>query len=135
MTEFADSLGTDQSTISRYESGQVVPSRTVLILLFLLASGAERDAIREAMGDVGEASLMARYRHAEEALKLLPKRTDVSRVEFAEESAAIISSKEPIDPVLVELLKLFRGHGRNRKLRQAVAQMLPYFEFVAGQKT
>jgi transcriptional regulator with XRE-family HTH domain len=134
MTEFAESLGTDQSTISRYESGQVVPSKTVLILLFLLASGEERDAILEALGDVSEASLLSRYRGAEEALKRLPKHTDTSRVEFAEQSAALVSSKDPIDPTLVQLLRLFRNHGRNRKLRQVLVQMLPYFEFVAREK-
>lgn len=134
MTEFAESLGTDQSTISRYESGQVVPSKTVLILLFLIASGTERNPILEAMGDVSEVSLLSRYKGADEALKRLPKPTDTSRVQFAEESAAMIASKEPIEPALVQLLKLCRSHTGNRKLRQAVAQMLPYFEFVAGEK-
>jgi transcriptional regulator with XRE-family HTH domain len=134
MTEFAESLGTDQSTISRYESGQVVPSKTVLILLFLLASGTEREPILEAMGEVSDASLLSRYKGADEALKRLPKPTDTSRVQFAEESAAMIASKEPIEPALVQLLKLCRSHAGNRKLRQAVVQMLPYFEFVAGEK-
>ena len=134
MTEFAESLGTDQSTISRYESGQLVPSKTVLILLFLLACEEERGAIRDAMGDVSEASLLARYGRVEDELKGLPKHFDASRLQFAEESAAIVSSKEPIEPALAELLKLYRAHARNRKLRQALAQMLPYFEFVAGQE-
>ena len=56
-TGFADLIGTDQSTVSRYEANQVVPSRTVLILLLLLASEEERPAIREAMGDIDEAML------------------------------------------------------------------------------
>lgn len=134
MNEFAESLGTDQSTISRYESGRVVPSRTVLILLFLLASSHERDVIREAMGEFSEGALLARYKGAEELLKRLPKGSDTSRAEFAEASAALISSKEPIESALVEVLQLFGRHGRNQKLRQAVAQMLPYFKFVAEKK-
>lgn len=134
MTEFAELLGTDQSSISRYESGQVVPSKSVLILLFLLASEVERVALHEAMGEVSEAVLLSRYRSAEEALKRLPKGTDRSRVQFVDESVAMLTSKEPIEPAVVQLLMLFRTHARNRKLRQAVAQMLPYFEFVAGER-
>lgn len=135
MTEFAELLGTDQSTISRYESGQVVPSRTILILLFLLASVAERESIREAMGSVSEAMLMSRYEGAREALKDVPKGSNTSLAVFAEESAAIVSSKEPIEPAFVELVKLFRRHGRNRKLRQAMEQFVPYLEFIATRKT
>lgn len=135
MTEFAESLGTDQSTISRYESGHVVPSKTVLILLFLLAAGTERDPIRQAMGEMSEAALLAHYKGAEETLKRLPKGSDRSRAEFAETSVALVSSEEPIEPALVELLRLFHTHARNRKLRQILGQMLPYFQFVAGEKT
>lgn len=135
MSDFAESLGTDQSTVSRYEAGQVTPSRTVLILMFLLASEPDRDVIRAAMGEVSEAALLARYRDAEQAIRGLSKRSDSTRVAFAEESAAILHAKDPIDPTLIELLRLFRTHARNRKLRSAVAQMLPYFRFLADQKS
>jgi len=131
MTEFAELIGTEQSTISRYEAGQIEPSRTVWILLFLLASGGEREAILEAMGEGSESSLASRYQNAEESLKLLKsKKTDVNRIEFAEASTALLASKESIDPVLVQVLKLYPS----KKFRQALAAMLPYFEFVANRE-
>ena len=114
-----------------------MPSKTVLILLFLLASEEERSAILEAIGDVNESLLTSRYGNAEDSLKkFLAGRhspSNLNRVEFAEESAAIVASKEPIESVLVELLKLFRSHAGNRKLLQALIHMLPYFEFVGTQ--
>jgi len=132
MAEFAELIGTDQSTISRYEAGQIEPSRTVWILLFLLASSDEREAIIEAMGDVSEASLASRYQNAQESLKLLkPKKSDLNRMKFAEASTTIVASKESIDVALVQVLELYP----NKKFRQALAAMLPYFEFVAAQKT
>ncbi len=132
MTEFAELIGIDQSTISRYEGGQIEPSRTVWILLFLLASSGEREAILEAMGEGSEASLASRYRNAEESLKLLKReKTDVNRIEFAEASTALLASKESIDPALVQMLKLYPS----KKFRQALAAMLPYFAFVAGRES
>ena len=84
------------------------------------------------MGDVSEASLTSRYQQAEESLKLLKhKKSDVSRIEFSETATALVASKEPIDPALVQLLKLYPS----KKFRQALAAMLPYFEFVANQKS
>jgi hypothetical protein len=51
---------------------------------------------------------------------------------MAEESTAIVSSGKPIEPALVAVLTLFREHGDNKRLRQSLAQMLPYFEFVTN---
>ena len=132
MVQFAESLGTEQSTISRYEAGQLVPSKTVLILLYVLASGDNREAILEALG-ASATAIRERYRGAEETLMKLPSNTDTTIVEFAEESAALVRSRE-VDPELLDLVKLWRKHNGNRKLRRAIAGMLPYFEFIADQK-
>lgn len=45
MAEFGKLLGCTQPTVSRYERGVLVPSRSVLLLLFSLAEGEARDAI------------------------------------------------------------------------------------------
>jgi hypothetical protein len=80
------------------------------------------------MGDVSQATL-ALFQSAPESLKGL-QRPDRHRKEFAEASAALLGSKEPVEPALVEIVKL----SSNKKVRQALAQMLPYFEFVGRQK-
>jgi hypothetical protein len=63
--------------------------------LFLLASGGEREAILEAMGEGSESSLASRYQNAEESRKLFKsKKTDVNRIEFAEASSTLLASRE-----------------------------------------
>jgi transcriptional regulator with XRE-family HTH domain len=125
MAEFGDLIGIDHSTISRYEAGTVEPSRTVWTLLFLLASKDEREAILESMGEIGESAL-AHFEGARESLKLL-QRPDPNRKLFAEASAELVASKEPIEPPLIKLVKLYP----NKKVKQYVAQMVPYLEFLA----
>jgi transcriptional regulator with XRE-family HTH domain len=114
MAEFAETLGSDQSTISRYESGQLIPSRTVLILLYLLSSGTEREAIEELLGSA-KAETLQHYRNAEAELRKIPKGGE--------------------EPPFLDLLNLLRDNAGNRKLRAAVAQMLPYLEFIASKKS
>lgn len=124
MGEFAELLGTEQSTISRYESGQFPPSRTVLTLLYLLASKDERPAILKEMGDVSDA--LKQFQNAGESLKLLEK-PDKHRKEFMEASRDLLASKEPLEPALIEIVKL----SSNKKVRAALAHFLPYFQFLA----
>jgi transcriptional regulator with XRE-family HTH domain len=141
MTEFAQLIGSDQSTISRYESGHVVPSRTTLILLLLLSAEDERKPILEALGDVDEKLVRSRFADAREILtarspsKSVRRRSgaDQTRALFAEESAAIVSSAKQIEPALVEILKLCREHSENRNLSRCLSQMVPYFRFVVDQ--
>ena len=142
MTEFAELIGTDQSTVSRYESGRILPSKTTLIVLLLLSREEEKAPILAAMGEVDEHALRTRFEGAQETLGALLRRhrqarrssaVELKRIEFAEESAAIVSSGRPIEPALVEIIKLCRKYSDNRKLRNSLAQMLPYFEFVATQ--
>jgi len=125
MDEFGELIGIDRTTISRYESGQFEPSRTVLILLYILASKDERAAILESMGDMNEEAL-APFKNATESLKVLEK-PDPNRKQFAEASAELVASKEPIEPPLVKLVRLYP----NKKVKQYIAQMVPYLEFLA----
>jgi transcriptional regulator with XRE-family HTH domain len=136
MTEFAELIGADQSTISRYESGQVLPSKTVLILLFLLAEEEERAVIADATGGVDLSALKARLTNSEEILRAVARNRSSARKKsgaeevrtlMAEESASLVSSGKPIEPALVAMLRLFREHGNNKRLRKSLVQMLPYF--------
>jgi transcriptional regulator with XRE-family HTH domain len=125
MAEFADLVGIDRTTIGRYESGQVEPSRTVWTLLFLLATPDERETILESMGSVSQ-GILARFENAGESLRRL-KRPDPKRVEFIEASTAILNSGEAIEPSLIDVLKLYP----RKKFRDALASMIPYFKFTA----
>jgi len=140
MAEFAETIGTQQSTISRYEAGQLVPSRSMLILLLLLANEDEKSAVAEALGVEDADRIANRYAGARRALfdlraqskKAKPGADTLSG--FVEEAAAIASTGEPVDRSIVELLRLWREQKNKRQLRNAVAQMLPYFQFVATRK-
>lgn len=50
MTAFAERIGAGQSTVSRYESGKMLPSRSVLMLLLGHAEGDEREPILRELG-------------------------------------------------------------------------------------
>jgi len=138
MAEFAEMIGTEQSTISRYEAGQIVPSKTVLILLFLLATDSEKKTILEALGIGDEQQIEAQFRGAEEELKKVSELRrrhgrDPTLIQFAEEAAKIVSTGAPVEKALVQILKLWRLHRDNKELLQSLEQMLPYFRFVAVQ--
>lgn len=53
MVQFAQRLGVKQSAVSRYESGKLNPSQTILLLLHSLAeSASEKEAVNAALGSV-----------------------------------------------------------------------------------
>lgn len=139
MTQFSELLGLEQSTVSRYESGQVVPSRTVLILLLLLANDEEEPAILTALGVPTKEALALPRQKLREALPAIRNlhgrgdeeaELDQTLAAFAEEAHLILSKRVPVDRSLVELLKLYRRHHSNKRLRRAVVEMLSYFEFL-----
>jgi len=109
MAEFAEVLGTQQSTISRYESGQLVPSKSVLILLFLIARAREREALAKAIG-----STVNRLRSEE----------GQSRTTGREEFSGA-------DPVIRDFVNLLHDNPENDALKDALRSMLPYFRFCA----
>jgi transcriptional regulator with XRE-family HTH domain len=50
IVEFARLVGSDHTSVSRYESGQIVPGKPILILLLLLAQGDEKPPLVKALG-------------------------------------------------------------------------------------
>lgn len=133
MAEFAETLGTQQSTISRYESGQVAPSGSTLILLYLLAVEEERSVFAEALGVEDATKLERKYGAVKKQLDDLKRSRTASRpaVEFAE-LAAVIADSGDVDESAVELLRLLSEHGKGKPLRKAIAVMLPYFRYTAN---
>lgn len=51
MAQFARLLGVSFSSISRYESGKVIPSRPVLQHLLIMAEGVEKVTVSRAIGE------------------------------------------------------------------------------------
>jgi transcriptional regulator with XRE-family HTH domain len=140
MAEFSETIGTQQSTISRYESGRIPPSKSILILLLLLADEDEKPEILKALGlentQAGAELHLSKHR-LNEARRTLSGGARLSKADqrlaaFVEEAAKIAQSGIPVDDCLVELLHLWRTHSSNRKgLRDSLAQMLPYFKYTA----
>lgn len=139
MSEFAETLGTQQSTISRYEGGKLVPSKSILILLYLLAVDDERPEIADALGIPTASKLEKTFLSAHQQLDALKSLSvDLARsdegqtlkAKFAEDAVAVVNAGE-LDPVLVELMELLRSHPQNHDLKIALSSMLPYFRFCA----
>ena len=142
MVEFADLIGATNSTISKYESGRLVPSKTVLILLFLLADESEKSSLKEALGVWDEKKSQESFPAAEakltELLKTLRKSRNASvqdraRIEFAKETLALLTARTPIDPAAVEILGCLRTHVANRKLHTYLQQILTYLEVALAE--
>ena len=143
MVEFADLIGATNSTISKYESGRLVPSKTVLILLFLLADESEKPSLREALGvwdeKKSQASFPAVKTKLTELLKTLRKSRNASaldraRIEFAKEALALLAARTPIDPAAAEILGFLRAHAANRKLHASLPQILTYLEVALAER-
>jgi len=142
MVEFASLIGATDSTISKYESGRLVPSKTVLILLFLLADESEKSTLKEALGVWDEKKSQASFPAAEakltELLKTLRKSRnssaqDRARIEFVKEALALLAARTPIDPAAVEILGFLRTHAASRKLHTSLAQILTYLEVAMAE--
>jgi transcriptional regulator with XRE-family HTH domain len=117
MVEFAQIIGTDQSTISKYESGKVPPSDTVLILLLLLARGDERAPLLKALGIGDDAEIQAIYQGAIDSLleydRLAARVRAKSEREgglrkFVKEASSIAAAGVSLDPAVGEVLELIQ---------------------------
>ena len=117
MVEFAEMIGCRQSTVSRYESGKLVPGRSVLILLLQLAQGAERGPILDALG-VGRAvatgwaerDLIGALKTFEEYLDLSSaaprarrRAREGSLAAFARVAKRVVLEGSPVEPALVSI--------------------------------
>jgi len=142
MVEFAEMIGCRQSTVSRYESGKLVPGRSVLILLLQLAQGAERGPILEALGvsravatGWPERDLIEALKTFEEYLELSSapprargRRREDSLAAFARAAKRIVLQGAPVEPALVSVLEHWTAHGANPAARQVFRQLVAYLD-------
>lgn len=129
MVEFAETIGAKQSTVSRYESGKLVPGRPVLLLLLQLAEGNERWPILGALGvDRGSAEGWNELRLIR-ALRTFERYLEASRSQrgnqeagfapqsaleaFAETAKKIILECQDLDPSVLSILDQWLKHGKN----------------------
>jgi transcriptional regulator with XRE-family HTH domain len=126
MAEFALLIGSDHSIVSRYESGKVPPSNSMLILLLLLAQGEEKTPLLKALGIGNDAELQAAFQGALNSLLEYGRLAARSRSkaakeaglrEFVKEAAAIANSGISLDPAVAEVLRRLRTPGASRQIQ------------------
>jgi len=137
MVQFAELIGCKQSTISRYESGKLIPGRSVLILLLQLAKGAERKPVLDALGVTRQAAAGWQEQDLVKSLRVFEEYLEADRgsriarsagptlAEFARAAKRIVLRGRPVDPALVSILQRWIDHQDSPK---AVA----YFRDVAS---
>ena len=129
MVEFAALIGAKQSTVSRYESGKLVPGRPSLLLLLQLAAGHERWPILGALGvdkrlahDWNERRLIDALRTFEYYLEASTSQRAVQEASprplspldaFAEAAKKIILECQNVDLSLVTILNHWLKHYEN----------------------
>jgi len=142
MVEFAEMIGCRQSTVSRYESGKLVPGRSVLILLLQLAQGAERGPILDVLGvsravatGWPERDLIGALKTFEEYLDLssaAPRARDRGReaslAAFARIAKRVILEGSPVEPALVGILDRWIAHGADPAARRVFRQLAAYLD-------
>jgi transcriptional regulator with XRE-family HTH domain len=132
MVEFARIIGTHHSTVSKYESGEVVPSSSMLILLLLLARDDEKAPILKALGVIDEAEFQVAYRDVETKLreyadlearsrKILEK--DGGRRDFVVQALAIAESRMSLDPAIARILHRLRAPETGGKLQSLLREL------------
>ncbi len=127
MVKFAAQLGLRQNTISQYESGKIVPSSSVLLGVFRLATTARHKAsVRSLLGDAASvldkedafeaaaADLRAKIDDAASALS----GSDHARQRFATLATAVVSDPRGIPLWLCELMQLWLESQGDLKARQ-----------------
>jgi transcriptional regulator with XRE-family HTH domain len=137
MVEFADVIGCKQSTISRYESGKLVPGRSVLILLLQLAQGSERPPVMNALGVTRAAAAGWTQPPLAQALRTFEEQLGQARAagahrapsasvaNFARAAKRILLAGQQVDASLVSILELWIAYHANPKA-------LPHFRSVAA---
>ena len=137
MVEFARLVGSDHTSVSRYESGQIVPGKPILILLLLLAQGDEKPPLAKALGlrDDDEAqrafegALASLLEYERQATRSRGKvRKDAGLTEFVKEAAAIANARLSIDPAVAEVLRRLRASKGDRKMQTQFRNFLTYLD-------
>jgi transcriptional regulator with XRE-family HTH domain len=137
MVEFARLVGSDHTSVSRYESGQIVPGKPILILLLLLAQGDEKPPLVKALGlrdddetQRGfEGALASLLEYERQAARSRGKaRKDAGLTEFVKEAAAIANARLSVDPAVAEVLRRLRESKADRKMQTQFRNFLIYLD-------
>jgi len=144
MAEFAEMIGCRQSTVSRYEAGKLIPSRTVQLLLLQLAEVPEKQPLLAALGVPGSAAQGWNPSDLADALRTFDSylaatggsadltRTGASRgrtlARFAKLSAQIVSEGIEIEPALAVVLELWLKHRTDRQAWKYFRHIAAYLE-------
>ena len=142
MVDFAEMIGCRQSTISRYESGKLIPGRSVLLLILQHAQGAERKPILDALG-VGPAAsgwperdLIGALKTFEQYLELPSRpRTGASSstlAAFARAAKRLVEARSEVDPSVVSVLEQWSQYGGNPKAAQHFRNIAAYLDVELG---
>ena len=145
MAEFAEMIGCRQSTISRYESGRLTPSRTVLLLLLQLAKGADREVLLNSLGvecatrsDWNERDLLDALKTFEDYLAIARDQAGRGHgtragpgsplVAFARAAKQVLLERPEPDPALVAVLNHWIGHRKNPKTHEYFRHVAAYLD-------
>lgn len=137
MAEFGQRLGADHSIVSKYESGKVAPSRSMLLLILPLAKGRERSAILQALGleasdveglsaDEVQDALVEFERYLEAGGTGRGERVADKR-RFADLARQVLDADE-IEPALLGILQKWVTHRGNRKARRVFKNLDVYLD-------
>jgi len=139
MVEFGGMIGCRQSTVSRYESGKLLPGRSVLLLILQLAQGAERKPILDALG-VGPATasgwpdrdVVSALKTFEEYLALPAQgragAPSTSLAAFAKAAKRVVGERSEVDPSVVSILELWSQYGADPKAVQHFRNIASYLD-------
>jgi transcriptional regulator with XRE-family HTH domain len=144
MVQFAARLGTGQSTISRYESGAVVPPRSMLILLLQFAdTDKEKQPLLEALGVTADLREGWPPGELEKALQEFDdlysaaKRRNVpasnrqrmdheALLDFAQRATVIVKEIGKVHPALVEVLGFWIKYHSHPEMHEAFETAAAY---------
>ncbi len=145
MAEFADMIGCTQSTVSRYESGRLRPSRTVLLLILQLAEGPDREVFLNGLRADSATQSDSRERDLLDALRTFEDYLGMARDRAARDDAerrcpgspvaafaraakqVLLGSPEP-DPALTAILEHWIRHRKNRKAHEYFRHVAAYLD-------
>lgn len=135
QAEFATQLGCSRNTVSRYEIGALMPSRSMALLMLTMAEGDEREPLLDTAG-VKEAALKGltddALREASQKLAIVEQRGLIGRVglttpeELEYAALRLRKSTVPVEPALIEILDAWEEYGHLRGSRAIFRNALTY---------
>ncbi len=133
---FARLVGTDQSTVSKYEAGKIAPSRSTLLNILRLAEGdAERNPILEALGVENPADLGMPQSEVDQAIEDFETylkqggsaaNKDGSKKRFIDLVRLTLDSE--IDPAITGILAKWVKHRHDKAARKFFRNLDVYLD-------